>query len=134
MLNIIDKLEEYKKVLEEAKGYDDTIEKILFEEMGELIQAVSKMGRIDIRLKDLSIQKCLSYKRDEREIIKNKLEEAKGLKENKFKENLHEEMADVIICLYWIASIYDVKGENIAKWIDKKCNRMDTRLGEGDFY
>lgn len=134
MLNIIDKLEEYKKVLEEAKGYDDTIEKILFEEMGELIQAVSKMGRIDIRLKDLSIQKCLSYKRDEREIIENKLEEAKGLKENKFKENLHEEMADVIICLYWIASIYDVKGENIAKWIDKKCNRMDTRLGEGDFY
>lgn len=134
MLNIIDKLEEYKKVLEEAKGYDDTIEKILFEEMGELIQAVSKMGRIDIRLKDLSIQKCLSYKRDEREIIENKLEEAKGLKENKFKENLHEEMADVIICLYWIASIYDVKGEDIAKWIDKKCNRMDTRLGEGDFY
>ena len=46
MLNIIDKLEEYKKVLEEAKGYDKTIEKILFEEMGELIQAVSKMERI----------------------------------------------------------------------------------------
>lgn len=134
MLNIIDKLEEYKKVLEEAKGYDDTIEKILFEEMGELIQAVSKMGRIDIRLKDLSIQKCLSHKRDEREIIKNKLEEAKGLKENEFKENLHEEMADVIICLYWIASIYDVKGEDIAKWINKKCKRMDKRLGEGDFY
>ena len=134
MLNIIDKLEEYKKVLEEAKGYDDTIEKILFEEMGELIQAVSKMGRIDIRLKDLSIQKCLSYKRDEREIIENKLEEAKGLKENKFKENLHEEMADVIICLYWIASIYDVKGEDIAEWINKKCKRMDKRLEEGDFY
>ena len=128
MLNIIDKLEEYKKVLEEAKGYDKTIEKILFEEMGELIQAVSKMERIDIRLKDLNIQKCLSYRKDEREMLENKLAEAKGLKENEFRQNLHEEMADVIICLYWIASIYDVKGEDIAKWINKKCKRMDKRL------
>lgn len=51
MKHIVKTLNKHDAIIDETKGYDNTIQNILFEELGELIQAISKMNRSKIHLK-----------------------------------------------------------------------------------
>lgn len=42
-------------------------------------------------------------------------------------DNLAEEMADVTISIYQLQKMYDVKDEDIHKWIDRKTERQRRR-------
>ena len=134
MEKIVKTLNENGVILDEAGGYGASIRNIIFEEMGELIQAISKMERSDLRLNDLYIRKAMELNKEKRDEIRPKIEEVRELIETEFKPNLAEEIADVIIALYWIFKRYKVEENDVIDWLEYKCNRMDTRLGEGDFY
>lgn len=49
------------------------------------------------------------------------------------KENMAEEIADVIICLDWISKAYDIADEEIVSWLIMKENRIVERLNTGEF-
>lgn len=49
------------------------------------------------------------------------------------KENMAEEIADVIICLEWISKAYDISEEEIVSWLIMKENRIVERLNSGEF-
>ena len=49
------------------------------------------------------------------------------------KENLAEEIADVIICVNWVVDIYEIPQENFEKWLDYKKTRIVDRLNKGEF-
>ena len=134
MEKIVKTLNENGVILDEAGGYGASISNIIFEEMGELIQAISKMERSDLRLNDLYIRKAMELNKEKRDEIRPKIEEVRELIETEFKPNLAEEIADVIIALYWVIKKYKVEENDVVEWLEYKCNRMDTRLGEGDFY
>lgn len=131
---IVEKLNEYDVVLNRAGRYGASVRSIITEEMGELIQAISKMERSSLRLNDLHIQRHNTFNEEDRMEITTKIEEVKGLRETEFEPNLSEEIADVIIALYWIFKRYKVEENDVIDWLEEKCNRMDTRLEEGDFY
>lgn len=42
------------------------------------------------------------------------------------KDNLAEEIADVIICMDWVMDIYEISKKEVEKWLDYKKNRMNT--------
>lgn len=134
MEKIVKTLNENGVILDEAGGYGASIRNIIFEEMGELIQAISKMERSDLRLNDLYIRKAMELNKEKRDEIRPKIEEVRELIETEFKPNLAEEIADVIIALYWVIKKYKVKESDIVEWLEFKCDRMDTKIGEGDFY
>lgn len=134
MEKIVKTLSKYDTVLKEAGRYGASVRNIIFEEMGELIQAISKMERSGLRLNDLHIRRHNEFNEEERMKITTKIEEIRELRETEFEPNLSEEIADVIICLCWITMKYKVKEDDVLEWINKKCKRMETRLEEGDFY
>lgn len=43
-------------------------------------------------------------------------------------EHLTEEMADVTICLEMLKQIYDIKDDDLEKWIEKKQERIKARI------
>lgn len=47
--------------------------------------------------------------------------------------NLVEEVADVIICLGWLESLYFEDTDLLSNWIDYKTNRIVERLNKGEF-
>lgn len=49
------------------------------------------------------------------------------------KDNLTEEIADVLICIHWIQKIYHITMGDIYKWVDKKEERIMDRLDKGEF-
>ena len=49
------------------------------------------------------------------------------------KENIEEEIADVIICINWLIEIYKLDCSKISDWNDFKQNRIIKRLNNGDF-
>ena len=49
------------------------------------------------------------------------------------KDNLAEEIADVIICMDWVMDIYEISKKEVEKWLDYKKNRIVTRLNKGEF-
>ena len=49
------------------------------------------------------------------------------------RDNLTEEMADVLICIHWLQKIYDIQIKDVCEWIDKKENRIVKRLNKGEF-
>ena len=49
------------------------------------------------------------------------------------KDNLTEEIADVMICADWIMQIYDISIPDIDKWFKLKEQRIVTRLNTGEF-
>ena len=134
MEKIVKTLSEYDTVLKEAGRYGASVRNIIVEEMGELIQAISKMERSGLRLNDLHIRRHNEFNEEERMKITTKIEEIRELRETEFEPNLAEEIADVIICLCWITKKYKVEESDIVEWLEFKCDRMDTRLEEGDFY
>jgi len=72
------------------------------EECAELIQAISKMRRV----KDAGKDDAEAY------------------------ENLVEEMADVLICLEQIQTMYEIPNHTIQGMIFQKCARQEARLNE----
>lgn len=49
------------------------------------------------------------------------------------KNNMAEEIADVLICVDWIGEIYNIPYEDINTWIEYKQQRIVNRLNQGDF-
>lgn len=49
------------------------------------------------------------------------------------KDNLTEEIADVMICMDWLIDVYEINILDIKEWLDKKRNRIVTRLNTGEF-
>ena len=49
------------------------------------------------------------------------------------KDNLTEEIADVLICIHWIQKIYNITMRDIYKWVDIKEERILDRLEKGEF-
>ncbi|GAA0102590.1 hypothetical protein UT300012_33050 [Paraclostridium bifermentans] len=49
------------------------------------------------------------------------------------KNNLTEEIADVLICIHWLQKIYNITMEDIYEWMDKKEDRIMNKLNKGEF-
>lgn len=49
------------------------------------------------------------------------------------KENLAEEIADVLICIEIIKKLGDISSERIDEWIDFKLDRAEQRIAKGEF-
>lgn len=47
-------------------------------------------------------------------------------------DNLAEEMADVIICLYLLKEMYDITDEQLNEWIARKTARQSKRMQADD--
>lgn len=129
-----------------AKYKEELATKITVEEMGELIQAISK----NLRLKD-----CLAelddkmYRLDEEynegfvdyKYYKEKrltIQDVYYAKEKEYKaarDNLAEEMGDVLITsLFWMQKVFCVEDKEIIKHLEYKINRMNTRIDEDMFF
>ena len=129
-----------------ARYKEELATKITVEEMGELIQAISK----NLRLKD-----CLAelddkmYRLDEEynegfvdyKYYKEKrltIQDVYYAKEKEYKaarDNLAEEMGDVLITsLFWMQKVFCVEDKEIIKHLEYKINRMNTRIDEDMFF
>lgn len=49
------------------------------------------------------------------------------------KDNLAEEIADVLICIDWIQEIYGISPVEVYSWTDRKKERIVARLNAGVF-
>ena len=49
------------------------------------------------------------------------------------KDNMAEEIADVMICMEWICDIYDISQKEILKWLNLKSERIVSKLNRGEF-
>lgn len=135
-----------KEINRAAKYKEELATKITVEEMGELIQAISK----NLRLKD-----CLTelddkmYRLDEEynegfvdyKYYKEKrltIQDVYYAKEKEYKaarDNLAEEMGDVLITsLFWMQKVFCVEDKEIIKHLEYKINRMNTRIDEDMFF
>lgn len=135
-----------KEINRAARYKEELATKITVEEMGELIQAISK----NLRLKD-----CLEelddkmYRLDEEynegfvdyKYYKEKrltIQDVYYAKEKEYKaarDNLAEEMGDVLITsLFWMQKVFGVEDKEIIKHLEYKINRMNTRIDEDMFF
>lgn len=135
-----------KEINRAARYKEELATKITVEEMGELIQAISK----NLRLKD-----CLAelddkmYRLDEEynegfvdyKYYKEKrltIQDVYYAKEKEYKaarDNLAEEMGDVLITsLFWMQKVFGVEDKEIIKHLEYKINRMNTRIDEDMFF
>ena len=136
-----------EKEINRAANYKEELAtKITVEEMGELIQAISK----NLRLKD-----CLEelddkmYRLDEEynegfvdyKYYKEKrltIQDVYYAKEKEYKaarDNLAEEMGDVLITsLFWMQKVFCIEDKEIIKHLEYKINRMNTRIDEDMFF
>ena len=53
---------------------------------------------------------------------------SKGIRGKLDKENLTEEIADVLICIDWVMDYFDISEDEVDKWIEKKAERIKERL------
>lgn len=58
---------------------------------------------------------------------------SKGKRGKLDKENMAEEIADVLIGIEWIKKIYEIKDSEIDIWMKMKSNRVIDRLNNGEF-
>ena len=49
------------------------------------------------------------------------------------KENMAEEIADVLICMEWLKGIYGISNEEIVEWHNFKTDRIVKRLNSREF-
>lgn len=49
------------------------------------------------------------------------------------KENMAEEIADVMICIEWVKEAYDISTDEIMSWLLEKQNRIVRRLNNKVF-
>lgn len=109
------------------------------EEPAELIQATTKMKRIEDRkilIYRNILDENLRHRGEDRPELKKLLEAKKEVNDlqEKYKDNLCEEIADVINIILMLFNIYDVQEDEVLKWLNKKYDRMMKRIKEGDFY
>lgn len=49
------------------------------------------------------------------------------------KDNLTEEIADVLICIHWLQKIYNITMSDIYNWINIKEDRIMDKLARDEF-
>ena len=49
------------------------------------------------------------------------------------RDNTHEEIADVMICIAWLIEKLNLNTYEINKWIDYKTNRSKERIANNEF-
>lgn len=146
-----------KEVLEYALSREEEINraaiykkelatKITLEEMGELIQAISKnlrlkdcLEELNCKMESLDIESDLgeidykTYK--ERRLTIQDVYYAKEKEYKAARDNLAEEMGDVLITsLFWMQKVFGVEDKEIIKHLEYKINRMNTRIDEDMFF
>ena len=130
-----------------AGGYKEELAtKITVEEMGELIQAISKnlrlkdcLEELNCKMESLDIESDLgeidykTYK--ERRLTIQDVYYAKEKEYKAVRDNLAEEMGDVLITsLFWMQKVFGVEDKEIIKQLEYKINRMNTRIDEDMFF
>ena len=130
-----------------AGGYKEELAtKITVEEMGELIQAISKnlrlkdcLEELNCKMESLDIESDLgeidykTYK--ERRLTIQDVYYAKEKEYKAARDNLAEEMGDVLITsLFWMQKVFGVEDKEIIKQLEYKINRMNTRIDEDMFF
>lgn len=129
-----------------AKYKEELATKITVEEMGELIQAISKnlrlkdcLEELNCKMESLDIESDLgeidykTYK--ERRLTIQDVYYAKEKEYKAAKDNLAEEMGDVLITsLFWMQKVFGVEDKEIIKHLEYKINRMNTRIDEDMFF
>lgn len=76
-------------------------------------------------------EQCTTIAMEELSELIQAISKAKRGKINK--DNMTEEIADVIICINWIKNIYNIDDESMQSWLEFKENRIIKRLNNGDF-
>lgn len=129
-----------------ARYKEELATKITVEEMGELIQAISKnlrlkdcLEELNCKMESLDIESDLgeidykTYK--ERRLTIQDVYYAKEKEYKAARDNLAEEMGDVLITsLFWMQKVFCVEDKEIIKQLEYKINRMNTRIDEDMFF
>lgn len=129
-----------------ARYKEELATKITVEEMGELIQAISKnlrlkdcLEELNFKMESLDIESDLgeidykTYK--ERRLTIQDVYYAKEKEYKAARDNLAEEMGDVLITsLFWMQKVFGVEDKEIIKHLEYKINRMNTRIDEDMFF
>ena len=136
-----------EKEINRAGGYKELLSILIpFEEKGELIQAVVKNIRLKLCLDELDYKMEKLYEEHNLGEIDYKTYKERRLtiqdvyyaKEKKYKaarDNLAEEMGDVLITsLFWMQKVFGVEDKEIIKHLEYKINRMNTRIDEDMFF
>lgn len=135
-----------KEITRAAKYKEELATKITVEEMGELIQAISKNLRLKDCLEELNYKMEKLYEQHNLGEIDYKTYKERRLtiqdvyyaKEKEYKaarDNLAEEMGDVLITsLFWMQKVFCVEDKEIIKHLEYKINRMNTRIDEDMFF
>ena len=135
-----------KEINRAAKYKEELATKITVEEMGELIQAISKnlrlkdcLEELNCKMESLDIESDLgeidykTYK--ERRLTIQDVYYAKEKEYKAARDNLAEEMGDVLITsLFWMQKVFGVEDKEIIKQLEYKINRMNTRIDEDMFF
>lgn len=135
-----------KEINRAAKYKEELATKITVEEMGELIQAISKnlrlkdcLEELNCKMESLGIESDLgeidykTYK--ERRLTIQDVYYAKEKEYKAARDNLAEEMGDVLITsLFWMQKVFGVEDKEIIKHLEYKINRMNTRIDEDMFF
>ena len=135
-----------KEINRAAKYKEELATKITVEEMGELIQAISKnlrlkdcLEELNCKMESLDIESDLgeidykTYK--ERRLTIQDVYYAKEKEYKAARDNLAEEMGDVLITsLFWMQKVFCVEDKEIIKHLEYKINRMNTRIDEDMFF
>lgn len=58
---------------------------------------------------------------------------SKAKRGNLDRDNLIEEIADVLVCIEWLQEVYDISTSEISEWFIKKTDRVTQRLNTGEF-
>lgn len=135
-----------KEINRAARYKEELATKITVEEMGELIQAISKNLRLKDCLEELNCKmESLDVESDLGEIDYKTYKERRLTiqdvyysKEKEYKaarDNLAEEMGDVLITsLFWMQKVFCIEDKEIIKHLEYKINRMNTRIDEDMFF
>ena len=129
-----------------ARYKEELATRITVEEMGELIQAISKnlrlkdcLEELNCKMESLDIESDLgeidykTYK--ERRLTIQDVYYAKEKEYKAARDNLAEEMGDVLITsLFWMQKVFGVEDKEIIKQLEYKINRMNTRIDEDMFF
>ena len=135
-----------KEINRAARYKEELATKITVEEMGELIQAISKnlrlkdcLEELNCKMESLDIESDLgeidykTYK--ERRLTIQDVYYAKEKEYKAARDNLAEEMGDVLITsLFWMQKVFGVEDKEIIKHLEYKINRMNTRIDEDMFF
>ena len=98
----------------------------------EVVEELEKLPDIDLRDKDLASSIKINGEQKKKIICMEEPAEliqavSKDIRGGLDRDNLVEEMADVMICLEMLKIMHHVKDEELQKWIDYKIDRQMER-------